>query len=273
MTEWRVALSCTAAFVAVSTTMIVAHAAQTPQTRPPGVIVGIVTNATGEPIVGARVQAVLRRKRWAGPYYETSIGSPDDSDDRGQFRLHSLPPGSYVVAVSVTEKPPLPVESGYMRTYNPGTIVLAEAQPIAVRAGAERSTAIRFAPMRFMFVNGVAMTSEGQPAVNFDVWLRGGPATIGYTGVQGGYMTTMVASTRVAQDGSFSLARVPPGVYTLMVTNGQTRNGRPLEIVEVPLEVKNTSFNDLKVNTARGTPPRLRDAGGHSAGHCERHRR
>jgi carboxypeptidase family protein len=264
MTEWRVASSCTAAFVAVSTTMIVAHAAQAPQARPTGVIVGTVTDATGQPLVGARVQAVLRRKRWAGPYYETPVGSPDDSDDRGQFRLHSLPSGSYVVAVSITEKPPLPVESGYMRTYNPGTISLADARPIVVRAGAEQSTSIRFAPVRFMFINGVARTSEGQPAANFDVWLRGGPATIGYTGVHGGYMTTMVTSTRAAQDGSFSLARVPPGVYTLMVTNGQTRNGRPLEIVEVPLEVRNASINDLKVNTARGATVsgRLEWAGG-----------
>jgi carboxypeptidase family protein len=232
--------------------------AQAPASAASGVITGTVRDESGKPVVGAVVQAAVRRKRWRGPYYETAVGRPDESDDRGQFRLHSLPPGSYVVVVSVTEKPPLPVESGYMRTYSPGTISLADAQPITVRAGAERSTAIRFAPVRFMFVSGVAMTSEGQPAANFSVSLRGEPATVRYSSVQG-FTTTGVASTRTAPDGSFSLARVPPGVYTLTVTNGSTQNGAgfnqngaPLEVAEVPIQVRNTSISDVKVDTARG---------------------
>jgi hypothetical protein len=230
---------------------IAVRAVQTP-TPPTGVLTGIVTDASGTPIVGARVQAVGRAKKWAGPYYEIPTGNPDESDDRGQFRLHSLPPGRYVVAVSVQSKVPAQASIGYMRTYNSATTSLADAQPIVVDAGKEQSVSIRVTPVRFREVSGVATTSTGEPAGNFDVWLRGGPATIGYTGVQGGYMTTMVATARAAQDGGFSLSRVPAGAYTLTVTNGHTRRRRPLEIAEIPVEVTDTSITGVKVTTARG---------------------
>jgi hypothetical protein len=231
---------------------------------PTGVITGIVTDASGTPIVSARVQAVGRAKKWAGPYYEIPTGRPDESDDRGQFRLHSLPPGRYIVAVTVESQVPAQASTGYIRTYNPATTSLADAQPIVVDAGKEQSVSIRVTSVRFMEVSGVATASTGEPAGNFDVWLRGGPATIGYTGVQGGYMTTMVATARAAQDGAFSLTRVPAGAYTLTVTNGYTRRGRPLEIAEIPVEVTDTSIAGIKVTTVRGATVtgRLEWAGG-----------
>jgi hypothetical protein len=83
--------------------------------------------------------------------------------------------------------------------------------------------------------------------------LRGGAATVGFTGVKSGYLTTMAATTRVGQDGSFTLIRVPPGSYVLSVTNGgQRRAGQALEIAEVPIEVRGTTITDLRVATARG---------------------
>jgi hypothetical protein len=227
-------------------------AAQQPSPSRTGVITGTVTDESGHPLVGARVQAVGRRKKWLGPYYEISTPSSDDSDDRGQFRLHSLPPGRYVVAVSVQTQTPAPQDgTGYLRTYSPGTTSLADAQSIDVREGEEQSVSVRVTPVRFMSVSGIVVTSEGQPAASFDVWVRGGPATIGYTGVQGGFMTTMIATARTGADGSFSLGRITAGAYTLTVTNGSTRRGRPLEITELPLDVRDSSIAGVKVSTAR----------------------
>ena len=82
-------------------------------------ISGYVTDESGQPLVGARVQAVGRLKKWSGPYYEIPAGRPGESDDRGQFRLHSLPPGQYVVAVSVEAKPPTPEPGETTMRYDP----------------------------------------------------------------------------------------------------------------------------------------------------------
>jgi Carboxypeptidase regulatory-like domain len=123
--------------LAVPPAALVLQAAQVPAGAGTGVIIGTVTDESGHPFVVARVQAVDRRKKWAGPYYETAAGVADDSDDRGQFRLHSLPPGEYVVAVSVAPKKPTPTPAalsdatGYLRTYNPGTSALADAWAVA----------------------------------------------------------------------------------------------------------------------------------------------
>jgi Carboxypeptidase regulatory-like domain len=143
---------------------------------------------------------------------------------------------------------------GHLRTYNPGTTSLEEAEPIELRAGEEQSVSVRFVLVPFMSVSGVVTTSDGLPAMKFTVWLRGGPATIGYTGIRSGYMTTMVASTMTAADGSFSLSRVPAGAYTLTASNGLMgrRPGQPLEIGEMPLEVTKTSPTGIKLRTARG---------------------
>ena len=261
MRVWGVGTLCILAVTAAAA--IEVRAVQTPATST-GVLTGIVTDGSGTAIVGARVQAVGRRKKWAGPYYEIPTGNPDESDDRGQFRLHSLPPGRYVVAVTMQSRVPAQASTGYMRTYNPATTSLADAQPIVVEAGKEQSVSIRVTPIRLMEVSGVATTSTGEAAGSFDIWLRGGPATVGYTSILSGYMTTMVATARVAQDGAFSLSRVPAGAYILTVTNGRTRRGRPLEIAEVAVEVTDASIAGINVTTARGATVsgRLEWAGG-----------
>jgi hypothetical protein len=244
---------------------------QDPATRaaaaPAGVIVGTVTDESGKPMVGARVQAVGRKKKWAGEYYEIPTGPADDSDDRGQFRLHSLPPGEYVVAAFLASQPPAAdytEPNQYVRTYNPRTTSLAEAEPIAVEPGKEHSVSVSVVRVQLVSVRGVATTAAGLPAAGFDVMLRGGAATVGFTGVKSGYLTAVAATTRVGQDGAFTLIRVPPGSYVLSVTNGSNRHGQAFEIAEIPIEVRGATVSDVAVATARGATVsgRLEWAGG-----------
>ena len=242
--------------IALSAVVGGALQAQQPPAAQTGVITGTVRDESGQPVVGAHVQAIIRGKRWAGPYYETPAGRPDESDDRGQFRLHSLPPGPYVVAVFMEQRQPIPPQaeaSGHLRTYSPGTTSLEEAAAIEVRAGEEQAVSVRFVVVPLVSVSGVVTTSDGLPAADFMVWLRGGPATIGYTGIRGGYMTTPIASTTTRTDGSFSLSRIPAGAYALTASNGPRgqRRNQPREVGELPLEVT-TSVTGVKLATARG---------------------
>ncbi|HKY20371.1 MAG TPA: carboxypeptidase-like regulatory domain-containing protein [Vicinamibacterales bacterium] len=225
-----------------------------PAPSPAGVITGTVTDGGGKPVVGAKVQAAVRFKRWVGAYYEIAVGPTDDTDDRGRFRLHSLPRGQYVVVVTLQDPagPTRRDSTGQRRTYHPGVLSLDAATPVAIEPGNELDVSIRFAPVRLFSIAGAATTSAGLPAAGFNVSLRGIPATIGYTGVPVGFMTTVIAGATTALDGSFSLVAVPPGSYTLTVTNGYARREQPLEINEVRVDVS-APVTGLKVTTARGS--------------------
>jgi hypothetical protein len=58
---------------------------------------GLVVDDLGEPIVGAEV-AALRRAR-VGQQEQFDVAGTETTDDRGQYRLASLVPGEYLVAV------------------------------------------------------------------------------------------------------------------------------------------------------------------------------
>jgi hypothetical protein len=252
---WVVALAAT------TSTTIAQDPGRPAATVETGVITGVVTDTSGAPLVGVKVQAVGRRKRWSGPYYDIPTGKVDTTDDRGRFRLYFLPPGRYTVAVLASPSPSpfvLPASpvtalpTGHLRTYAPGTTSLANAAMVAVSAETEQSVTISVTPARFTTINGQVTTSDGLPAANFEVWLQDRLATTEYFGVQRGFVTTTSASARTAKDGSFILSRVPNGMYTATVTNGPTRRDEAFEIAEVPIEVTDMPVANLAVRTARG---------------------
>ena len=61
-------------------------------------------------------------------------------------------------------------------------------------------------------------------------------------------MTVGVTGATTDLDGSFSLAAVPAGSYTLTVTNGYLRRGQRFEINEVRVDVS-ASVTGLKLTT------------------------
>jgi Carboxypeptidase regulatory-like domain len=65
-----------------------------------GVITGTVTDSAGEPVVGVQVIAILLRDLEGHPTQGMGSGIPRYTDDRGVYRLFSLPAGVYVVAAS-----------------------------------------------------------------------------------------------------------------------------------------------------------------------------
>ena len=248
---------CVVALAATIPTTIAQEPPVTGAPPPAGVIVGTVTDASGVPLVGVKVQAVGRRQRWAGPYYEIPTGKQDETDDRGRFRLYFLPPGRYTVAVLAPTTPagqpapPSPTE--HLRTYAPGTTSLADAVTVAVAPGAEQPLSVRVTPARFVTISGRATTFDGMAATDFDVWLERREGTLNYSGIQGGFATTMTSRARTAKDGAFTLSRVPSGTYTVTVTNGRTRRDQPFEIAEIPIAVDDKPMTNVAVRTARGT--------------------
>ena len=138
-------------------------------------------------------------------------------------------------------------------TFHPGVLSLDAATPVDVEPGREGDVSIRFAPVPLFSIAGTATTSAGLPAARFNVWLRGIPATIGYTGIPAGFMTPDDRG-----DHRLGWFVLPCGgatrLHTLMVTNGHTPALReqPLEINEVRVDVS-APVTGLKVSTAPGS--------------------
>jgi hypothetical protein len=99
--------------------------------------------------------------------------------------------------------------TGYATVYYPGTVAIAQAAPIALGIGEER-TSIDFQLQRVPMarLEGVVVNSTGQATQNIQVTLNDATQTIpGFGGV----------STRVDSEGRFRLSDVAPGTYRLLV--------------------------------------------------------
>jgi hypothetical protein len=158
-----------------------------------GAISGRVTDDFGEP-VEARI-AAQRFEFIAGVRRLAPIGRTAQSNDLGEFRLYGLPPGQYYLGATTT----------YAPTYYPGTVIASEAQPITIAAGQDvTNIGIAILPIRTARISGTAIESNGRP--------MSGAAVIAMQGGMGG------RGDQVRSDGSFTIADVAPGEYTIKVS-------------------------------------------------------
>ena len=105
--------------------------------------------------------------------------------------------------------------TSYAATYYPGTGNVAEAQRVTLGLGQEQPN-VNFAlqPVRTVKISGTALDSSGAPLTNGAVTLTAAEGGGGGLAVFGGN------AGRVRPDGSFSIANVSPGSYTLMAVAG-----------------------------------------------------
>jgi hypothetical protein len=175
------------------------------------VITGQVVDELGEPVAGARVQALQvryvngeRRLAAAGPSAETW--------DTGEFRIWSLMPGDYYLSATLRDAADAlaPIgHSGYAPNYYPGTSNVAEAHMLRLALGETVSGAlITLTPTRLASVSGIAIDSRGQP-------------------VRAGLIVALQPRSPIAlatlsgefkDDGTFTMSGLAPGEYTLRAT-------------------------------------------------------
>lgn len=112
--------------------------------RPWSVLAGKVRYDDGEPAVGIRVD-LYRQQRLRGQVRYFNVAAAV-SDDRGEYRIHSLAPGEYYIA-AVYDRPAsqIPADEqgrevpvlGYVTTFYPDTTKLSEAIPVRLEAARE----------------------------------------------------------------------------------------------------------------------------------------
>ena len=98
---------------------------------------GRIFDERGVPVPGAQVYALRitydRGRRFLSPI-------PRRADERGEYRLFSLPPGQYYIRADVTPGGVATGSDGMSRTtYFPNAADLDTAQPVVLTAGAERT--------------------------------------------------------------------------------------------------------------------------------------
>ena len=213
------------------------------------VIAGRLVDEFGDPVAGARVQA-LRFQLSQGTRRLSPTGMVAQTDDTGAFRLFGLMPGEYFVSAILRALPADDTgdSTGYAPTYYPGTGSVTEAQPIPLGIAEEASVAFALMPVRTARIAGTVVTSTGVPLANGMVMLQA-PDMVG------GPPALFGAANRIRPDGSFVLANVAPGAYTLVATSGGPGGrggGGDIEQGSLPVTIAGDDVMGLTVVTGRG---------------------
>jgi uncharacterized protein (DUF2141 family) len=219
------------------------------------VIAGTVRGAGGQPVPNARVVVLEHRTTNGRRMFVPIPSSSLTVDDRGEYRLYGLPPGSYVVGAAApfpqqaAARPtsaaevrwaqsasgpttgagatPLPLLQAPVMpvpVYYPGTADPDSAEPIEVGPADERTGIdLILQTVTAAQVDGVVLHPDGRPAANSTV-LVVRPGTVIM-------LDSPMRSTRADASGRFVAQSLRPGRYTLFTTassatDGPARGGR-----------------------------------------------
>lgn len=211
-----------------------------------GVIAGRITDETGDPIANVTVLA-MRSMFFDGRRQLIPTGdTPGRTDDTGEFRITGLVPGTYVVSAQtqdkwIVEENGREETMGYAPTYLPGTTHVEEAARLMLGIGKEiENTGFSLSPGRAARVSGTAVDSHGRPfqSVNLGQEIRGQ----NFGSFRGG------GSATVAADGTFTIADVAPGDYTLQAS----RREPPAEVAILPLVVDSVDITNASLTGSTG---------------------
>src|SRR5688572_18924592 len=135
---------------------------------------GRVFDEYGEPIADAVVMT-LRGQYAGGRKRVVNVGRVLTTNERGEFHLFGLPPGSYYLSATLMSGQNISdasTRAGYAPTYYPGTADIAAAETIALIEGEQRSgLTLILNAVRTATLSGSALDSEHRP-------LGGGVVTV-----------------------------------------------------------------------------------------------
>ena len=177
-----------------------------------GSIEGRILGINGRPVQGVSVFAV---RPATGVMREAvqnlAFGRNALTDDRGHFRLTSLPQGTYYVVAQAAAGQPFDVHTQMaprtivVETFYPGVADIATANPIEVTVG-NTTTGVDFQMQQAttVLVSGIVVDHEDRPVAGARVMVNS-PRSIPLSS----------PSVNAQRDGTFQLA-LPPGTYRLL---------------------------------------------------------
>jgi hypothetical protein len=200
-----------------------------------GIISGHAFDEKGEPLVGARLEALAYRPQTIGQVL-TPVGFAD-ANDLGEYRISSLEPDEYYVRIT----PPGDriIQDSYPVTYYPNATDAGMAAKIIVAGSAEVGGIDAKLPSRGVKVRGRIIQAENKSARMIVLLMPRFPSVM--VGPSLGPNT----SDQTSDD--FELRGVTPGGYYLYAITRVPPAPGGLEWVRVPLEVADRDVEDIKV--------------------------
>ncbi len=216
-----------------------------------GVITGRVLLPSGEPAVRMMVEVLRRGSTPMGQRLMPAgrVGGPTMTDDTGTFRAFGLPPGDYFVSARQNTMMMGPqggrddTRDGVATTYYPGTASVADAKPVAVRSGEETSgLVVSMLAARLSSVSGTVRVPAGLD-----------PATlsVGISEIVPERLGSSMSMQRVQADRSFTVSRLTPGRYRLIVRDQNGPVARHFASAEV--EVSGEPIDGIVLELRPGT--------------------
>ena len=211
-------------------------------------ITGTVTDEDGEPLEGLAMHAWRVQYRNGLPVTE-STGVVRRTDDRGRYRLHSLPAGTYYVVAaddpSASESAPSVMRAP--KAFYPGTSTVALATPVHLDVALDASGIdMAFAQPRTVSVTGTATDAMGNP-LNRPVVLFGS--------TRSGFPAPAPQAAAM-RGGTFEFPYVTPGEYVIQAMQywGDVPGARaPTEFTTQLISVGETDVTNIALRTLPGT--------------------
>jgi hypothetical protein len=217
--------------------------------EPAGAIEGRVSTESGDPAVGVVVRAVQVAPEIAGRRLATM--QQTRSDDRGRYRLHTLPAGEFYVtatsdALAPYQEARAPGERavGWAPTFYPGTAHADAARILDVGRGQDLRQ-IDFAVSRVPFaaVRGRIVDSTGRAVTAYAIRVQAAGSAPGE-----------IAALVDPRSGEFHVAAVPPGEFWLLVAASVSTDAAPrLELAAH--RIASTGEDLTSVTIALAPPP------------------
>ncbi|HEY2904912.1 MAG TPA: carboxypeptidase-like regulatory domain-containing protein [Vicinamibacterales bacterium] len=216
-----------------------------------GVITGRVVDEYGEPISRIQIGA-MRSETIGGRKQLMPSGRMTSTDDLGEFRIFGISPGQYYVQATwhgmtpvMAPGAPADEETGYATTFFPGTSAASEAQRLTV-AGGQTISDVAFAmvPAKTARVSGTVVDSHGGPAQGMLMISRHESGTI-ESGIN--------MSVPIRPDGTFVLANLSPGDYTLRaMLMGPKREAAVVTVSVAGMDITDVALTTVPPSSATG---------------------
>lgn len=207
---------------------------------------GLIRDDTGAPVPGISVSAIPARA--SGASVMTLSNNPTLTDNRGEFRIFGLEPGTYLVSAkpassgggasmtaptdaevdaviarvrgmsaapstaALSRPAPAPKPFDYAPVFYPGAASIANAARITLTTG-EDVAGLDFALQRVAtsIIEGVVIRPDGTPAARATLQLTGAVPAGGF-----GAFPPLVINATAGADGTFKITQVTPGDYKLV---------------------------------------------------------